>query len=91
MNNLAYLNKYLWKYRGRLFMGFIFIVLGNLFNVYAPMVVGQGVDFLVDLLRMRYSDQPISNVHLPLLFLQLSPSLADDWKITHLKLHCILE
>jgi ATP-binding cassette subfamily B protein len=40
------------------------------------------VDFLVDLLRMRYSDQPISNVHLPLLFLQLSPSLADDWKIT---------
>lgn len=27
-------------------MGFFFIVLGNIFNVYAPVVVGQGIDFL---------------------------------------------
>lgn len=46
MKNLRYLNKFLWKYRGRLFMGFFFIVLGNIFNVYAPVVVGEGIDFL---------------------------------------------
>jgi len=46
MKNLKYLNKFLWKYRGRLFMGFFFIVLGNIFNVYAPVVVGEGIDFL---------------------------------------------
>lgn len=27
-------------------MGFFFIVLGNIFNVYAPVVVGEGIDFL---------------------------------------------
>lgn len=46
MKNLRYLNKFLWKYRGRLFMGFFFIVLGNIFNVYAPVVVSEGIDFL---------------------------------------------
>ncbi len=46
MKNLQYLNKYFWKYRGRFFMGFLFIVLGNLFNVYAPVLVRDGIDFL---------------------------------------------
>ncbi len=48
MKNLGYLNKYFWKYRGRLFMGFFFIVLANIFNVYAPIIVGDGIDFLAE-------------------------------------------
>lgn len=46
MKHLLHLNKYFWKYRGRLFMGFVFILLTNVFNVYAPVIVGEGVDFL---------------------------------------------
>lgn len=48
MSNLSYLNKYLWKYRGRLFLGFFFILLANVFNVYAPMIIGDGIDFLAE-------------------------------------------
>lgn len=46
MKALQHLNKYLWKYRGRLFMGFVFILLTNIFNVYAPQIIGEGIDFI---------------------------------------------
>ncbi len=46
MKNLFYLNKYFWKYRGRLFMGFLLILIGNVFAVYAPAIVRDGIDFL---------------------------------------------
>ena len=48
MKNLQYLNKYFWKYRGRIVAGTLFILLANVFNVYAPVLVGEGIDFLVD-------------------------------------------
>lgn len=50
MKALQHLNKYLWKYRGRLFMGFIFILLTNVFNVYAPKIIGEGIDFIYNVL-----------------------------------------
>jgi ATP-binding cassette subfamily B protein len=53
MKQLRHLNKYLWKYRGRLFMGFAFIVLGNIFNVAAPEVVKEGIDFLIASLQNK--------------------------------------
>lgn len=55
MKNLSHLNTYFWKYRGRLFAGFILIVLGNVFSVYAPIVVRDGIDFLADALRVKNS------------------------------------
>jgi len=48
LKNLQYLNKYFWKYRGRIVAGTLFILLANVFNVYAPVLVGEGIDFLVD-------------------------------------------
>lgn len=65
MKHLAYLNKYLWKYRGRLTLGFLFILVGNIFNVYAPIVVGQGIDFLVDVLHMHQSSNTAISIPLP--------------------------
>lgn len=53
MKNLAHLNKYFWKYRGRLFAGFLLIAMGNVFNVYAPVVVRDGIDFLADALAVK--------------------------------------
>ena len=53
MRNLAYLNKYLWKYRGRLFIGFLFICLANIGNAWAPQVVKDGIDFLVSALKQK--------------------------------------
>lgn len=46
MGALAALNPYLWKYRGRLFLGFVFVFLTNAFAVFAPVVIGEGVNTL---------------------------------------------
>lgn len=46
MGALAALNPHLWKYRGRLFLGFVFVFLTNAFAVFAPVVIGEGVNAL---------------------------------------------
>ena len=46
MGALAALNPFLWKYRGRLFLGFVFVFLTNAFAVFAPVVIGEGVNAL---------------------------------------------
>lgn len=48
MGALAALNPYLWNYRGRLFLGFIFVFLTNAFAVFAPVVIGEGINALQD-------------------------------------------
>jgi ATP-binding cassette subfamily B multidrug efflux pump len=65
MKNLAQLNVYFWKYRGRLFAGFILIVFGNIFSVYAPVVVRDGIDFLADALRVKDSLQENTQIPSP--------------------------
>lgn len=76
MKNLRYVNKYFWKYRGRLFMGFILIVAGNIFSVYAPVVVRDGIDFLADALSSSESlkQQEFVEVQQPQSFRNIS-----DW------------
>ena len=48
MSALAALNPYFWKYRGRLLLGFGFVFLTNTFAVFAPVVIGEGVNALQD-------------------------------------------
>ena len=44
MKELKQLNKYFWKYRWRLMLGFIFILLSNYFGILAPQMTGFVVD-----------------------------------------------
>lgn len=44
MKELKQLNKYFWKYRWRLTLGFIFILLSNYFGILAPQMTGFVVD-----------------------------------------------
>lgn len=44
MSELKVLNKYFWKYRWRLALGFVFILLSNYFGVLAPQMTGFVVD-----------------------------------------------
>lgn len=46
MRPLLALNPYFRRYRGRLLLGFLFIVLSNLFAVYSPQVVREAVDLV---------------------------------------------
>ncbi len=46
MKALLTLNRFFWKYRFRLGLGFFFIILTNLFNVYSPTLIEEGVGAL---------------------------------------------
>lgn len=46
MKALAHLNKYFFKYRWRLSLGIVFIILTNVFTVYTPQLIREAVDFL---------------------------------------------
>jgi ATP-binding cassette subfamily B multidrug efflux pump len=78
MKNLNQLNKYFWKYRGRLFAGFILIFLGNIFSVYAPGVVRDGIDFLADALRVRNELELPQEIPAPNSFQYIQSWLSDS-------------
>ncbi|MFT4678735.1 MAG: ATP-binding cassette subfamily B multidrug efflux pump [Flavobacteriales bacterium] len=46
MKSLQYLNKYFWKYKGRLLLGLVFIVASNFFGVYSVLMVRDVVNLL---------------------------------------------
>ena len=48
MKSLLALNPMIWNYRERLFLGVVFIVLTNVFAVWAPSMIGEGVNALND-------------------------------------------
>ena len=48
MKSLLSLNPMIWHYRGRLLLGVVFIVLTNIFAVWAPSMIGEGVNALND-------------------------------------------
>ncbi|MFM7105921.1 MAG: ABC transporter ATP-binding protein, partial [Flavobacteriales bacterium] len=54
---LKHLNKYFYKYKGRLLLGLLFIIAGDILGVYAPSVVREGIDFLVGVMRNDSSTQ----------------------------------
>ena len=83
MKNLAQLNKYFWKYRGRLFAGFILIVLGNIFSVYAPVVVRDGIDFLSDALRVKHELESTKEIPAPSSFQYISSWVSDSNSTIH--------
>ena len=46
MGSLQYLNKYLYKYRGRLFMGIVFTILYNVFGIIQGPMIRKSIDSL---------------------------------------------
>lgn len=48
MKSLSYLNKYLFKYKWRLILGVVFIVISNYFQIKMPQIAGNAVDSYKD-------------------------------------------
>lgn len=46
MKSLSYLNKYFFKYRWRLLLGVLFIVINNYFGAKIPVIMGESIDML---------------------------------------------
>ena len=51
MKSLAYLNKYLLKYRWYLILGLIFVIISNIFQIIPAQVVRLAIDLVVDNIR----------------------------------------
>lgn len=48
MKELAYLNKYLKKYKWHLVLGLVFVVISNLFQIYPAQMVRHSIDLVID-------------------------------------------
>lgn len=48
MRALAHLNKYLWNYKWHLVFGGIFIILSNLFGIYAPVLIREAFNLVTE-------------------------------------------
>ena len=48
MKSLRALHPLIWNHRGRLFLGIAFVVMTNIFAVWAPSMIGEGVNALHD-------------------------------------------
>ena len=46
MKALFTLNRFFWKYRYRMLLGLVFIVLTNIFAVYSPTLIEEGIGVL---------------------------------------------
>jgi ATP-binding cassette subfamily B protein len=61
MRNLKAVNKYFWRYRWRLGLGVVFILISNYFAVLAPQVTG----FVVDKVSTRMGNDPSTAKSIP--------------------------
>jgi ATP-binding cassette subfamily B multidrug efflux pump len=48
MKDLAYLNKFIWKYRWHLLPGIVFVIISNLFSVLPAQVIRLAFDLVTD-------------------------------------------
>jgi len=64
LKDLKYLNKYLWKYRGRLLTGILFVAIANLFGVVPPMVVRHAFNLIKDNVAVYQSFSGLSGQHI---------------------------
>lgn len=51
MNELSYLNKYLFKYRYRLLLGVLFVIISNIFAILPAQLVRHSLDLVIDTLQ----------------------------------------
>lgn len=51
MKELAYLNKYFYKYRWRLLLGILFVIISNYFRVLQPQVIRYALDFVEESIK----------------------------------------
>jgi ATP-binding cassette, subfamily B, multidrug efflux pump len=84
MRALFSLNRYFWKYRWRLLLGIVFIILTNIFGVYSPVLIGEGVNMLNDANEayFQHIDEPEAyvgkDIALPASIMWISRHLAFD-------------
>jgi len=74
MKSLAYLNKYLWRYKWQLLLGFLFVCLSNVFAIWQPRVIREALDSVLLMLKSHNLSDKISDelFHFGIIVLALS-------------------
>jgi ATP-binding cassette subfamily B protein len=57
MRALAHLNQYLWQYKWHLVFGTLFIVLSNLFGIYAPVLIREAFNLVTETMAAYQGDR----------------------------------
>lgn len=82
MKHLAAINKYFWKYKSRLFLGILFIILSNYFRILAPQVSGYVVDKVTKAIKIQnglpIAKHPTRNANYDVLVKQLIVWVEDS-------------
>ena len=56
MNALKYLNKYFYKYRTKLFLGFLITIIARIFSLFAPRLIGNSLTAVEKYLQSENHD-----------------------------------
>ena len=82
MKHLRALNKYFWKYRVRLGIGTLFIIISNYFNVLQPQIMGFIIDFVQ---RSLPGYVPKTNVPAYDIAVKKFIALIEGWEVSSIK------
>ncbi len=56
MKALKYLNKYFYKYRTKLFLGFLITIIARIFSLFAPRLIGNSLTAVEHYLKSEVKD-----------------------------------
>ena len=80
MRELKYLNKYFYKYRIKLFLGFIITVVARIFSLFAPRLVGNSLTVVENYLKSNIIDfEIVKSILLKNIFIIIATALASGF------------
>ena len=80
MKELQYLNKYFYKYRTKLFLGFIITVVARIFSLFAPRLIGNSLTVVENYLESNIKDfEVVRNILLINIFIIIATALASGF------------
>ena len=80
MKELQYLNKYFYKYRIKLFLGFIITVVARIFSLFAPRLIGNSLTVVENFLESNNGDfEIVKNILLVNIFIIIATALASGF------------
>ena len=80
MKELKYLNKYFYKYRIKLFLGFVITVIARIFSLFAPRLIGNSLTVVENYLESNNVDfEVVKNILLTNIFIIIGTALASGF------------
>ena len=80
MKELQYLNKYFYKYRIKLFLGFVITVIARIFSLFAPRLIGNSLTVVENYLESNNIDfEVVKNILLTNIFIIIATALASGF------------